>query len=53
MFERFAEGAIKTIMLAQEETRRLAHNFVGSQQILLGLIGERGRATLPYRTKQI
>jgi len=27
-------------MLAQEEARRLGHNFVGSEQILLGLIGE-------------
>ncbi|MBC6423523.1 MAG: ATP-dependent Clp protease ATP-binding subunit [Hormoscilla sp. SP12CHS1] len=40
MFERFTEKAIKVIMLAQEEARRLGHNFVGTEQILLGLIGE-------------
>ena len=42
MFERFTEKAIKVIMLAQEEARRLGHNFVGTEEILLGLIGEGG-----------
>src|ERR1700722_9204858 len=40
MFERFTEKAIKVVMLAQEESRRLGHNFLGTEQILLGLIGE-------------
>jgi ATP-dependent Clp protease ATP-binding subunit ClpC len=40
MFERFTEKDIKVIILAQEEARRLGHNFVGTEQILLGLIGE-------------
>ncbi len=40
MFERFTEKAIRVIMLAQEEARHLGHNFVGTEQILLGLIGE-------------
>jgi ATP-dependent Clp protease ATP-binding subunit ClpA len=40
MFERFTEKAINVIMLAQEEAKRLGHNFVGTEQILLGLIGE-------------
>ncbi len=40
MFERFTEKAIKVIMLAQEEARHLGHNFVGTEQVLLGLIGE-------------
>jgi ATP-dependent Clp protease ATP-binding subunit ClpC len=40
MFERFTEKAIKVVMLAQEEARSLGHNFVGTEQILLGLIGE-------------
>ena len=40
MFERFTGKAINVIMLAQEESRRLGHNFVGTEQILLGLIGE-------------
>lgn len=39
MFERFTEKAIKVIMLAQEEARRIGHNFVGTEHILLGLIG--------------
>ncbi|MBW4565090.1 MAG: ATP-dependent Clp protease ATP-binding subunit [Mojavia pulchra JT2-VF2] len=40
MFEHFTSEAIKVIMLAQEEARRLGHNFVGTEQILLGLLGE-------------
>lgn len=40
MFEHFTDRAIKAIMLAQEEARRLGHNLVGTEQILLGLIGE-------------
>ena len=40
MFERFTDTAIKVIRLAQEEARRFGHNFVGTEQILLGLIGE-------------
>jgi ATP-dependent Clp protease ATP-binding subunit ClpC len=34
MFERFTEKAIKVIMLAQEEARRLGHNFVGTEQMV-------------------
>ncbi len=40
MFERFTDKAITVIMLAQEEARLLGHNFVGSEQILLGLMVE-------------
>ncbi|WP_013321074.1 DUF3110 domain-containing protein [Gloeothece verrucosa] len=40
MSERFTEKAIKAIMLAQEEARRLGHNYVGAEFIFLGLIGE-------------
>ena len=40
MFEHFTDKAIKAVMLSQEEARRLGHNFVGTEQILLGLIGE-------------
>jgi ATP-dependent Clp protease ATP-binding subunit ClpC len=40
MFEHFTSEAIRVIMLAQEEARRLGHNFVGTEQILLGLMGE-------------
>lgn len=40
MFERFTDKAIQVILLAQEECRRLGHNFVGSEQILIGLMLE-------------
>ncbi len=40
MFECFTDKANKAIMLAQEESRRLGHNFVGTEQLLLGLIAE-------------
>ncbi|WP_448599108.1 ATP-dependent Clp protease ATP-binding subunit [Thermoleptolyngbya sp.] len=38
MFEYFTEKAIAVVMAAQEEARRLGHNFVGTEQILLGLL---------------
>ncbi|ALF54530.1 Clp protease [Nostoc piscinale CENA21] len=40
LFERFTERAIEAIRLAQEETLRFGHNFIGTEQILLGLIRE-------------
>lgn len=40
MFERLTAKAHQTIVLAQEEGRRMGHNFVGTEQILLGLIAE-------------
>jgi ATP-dependent Clp protease ATP-binding subunit ClpC len=40
MFERFTEKGKKVILLAQEESRRLGHNFLGTEQLLLALIGE-------------
>ena len=40
MFVRFNEKAVSVILIAQEESRRLGHNFVGTEQILLGLIRE-------------
>lgn len=38
MFHKFTEKAIKAIMLAQEEARRMGHNYVGTEMMLLGLI---------------
>lgn len=38
--ENFTDKAIRVVMKAQEESRRLGHNHLGSEQILLGLIGE-------------
>lgn len=40
IFPRFTPRAIKVIKLAQKEARRLGHNFVGTEQILVGLIEE-------------
>jgi ATP-dependent Clp protease ATP-binding subunit ClpA len=40
MFERFTPRARHAIVLAQEEARRLQHNHIGTEHILLGLIGE-------------
>jgi len=40
MFERFNEKAIKSVMLAQEESRRLKHNFVGVEMLLVGVVAE-------------
>ena len=45
MFERFTEPAIATLVFAQQEARRLGHNFVGTEFILLGLLhGSTGAA---------
>ncbi len=40
MFENFTEKAVKVIMLSNEESHRLGHNFVCTEQLLIGLIGE-------------
>lgn len=40
MFEYFTEKAIAVVMSAQQEARRLGHSFVGTEQILLGILGE-------------
>ncbi|MEB3180719.1 MAG: CHAT domain-containing protein [Nostocaceae cyanobacterium] len=51
MFERFTEKAVKVVMLAQEETRRLGHKEVGTAELLLGLIlEETGLASRVLRT---
>ena len=40
MFNRFTEQAKRAILLAQEEANRLNHGYLGTEHILLGLIGE-------------
>jgi ATP-dependent Clp protease ATP-binding subunit ClpC len=42
MFERFTDRARHAVVLAQEEARRLHHNYIGTEHILLGLLGEPG-----------
>jgi hypothetical protein len=40
MFERFTDRARRVLVLAQDEARRLNHNFIGTEHILLGLVRE-------------
>ena len=40
MFERFTNRARHVVVLAQEEARGLQHNYIGTEHILLGLLGE-------------
>ena len=40
MLERFTDRARRVVVLAQEEARRLDHNYIGTEHILLGLIRE-------------
>jgi Clp amino terminal domain, pathogenicity island component/UvrB/uvrC motif len=40
MFERFTDRARRVVVLAQDEARRLNHDYIGTEHILLGLIHE-------------
>jgi ATP-dependent Clp protease ATP-binding subunit ClpC len=40
MFERFTDRARRVVVLAQEESRMLDHNYIGTEHILLGLVHE-------------
>jgi ATP-dependent Clp protease ATP-binding subunit ClpA len=40
MFERFTDRARQVVFLAQEEARRLNHNYIGTEHLLLGLLRE-------------
>ena len=40
MFERFTDRSRRVLVLAQEESRLLGHDFIGTEHLLLGLIGE-------------
>jgi ClpA/ClpB-like protein/UvrB/UvrC motif-containing protein len=40
MFQKFSDPARRVVVLAQEEARRLDHNYIGTEHILLGLIRE-------------
>jgi len=40
VFERFTDRARRVLVLAQEEARLLNHTFIGTEHILLGLLGE-------------
>ena len=40
MFERFTDRARRVMVLAQEEARMLNHDYIGTEHLLLGLLGE-------------
>jgi hypothetical protein len=40
MFERFTDRARRSVVLAQEEARNMQHNYIGTEHVLLGLLGE-------------
>jgi ArsR family transcriptional regulator, arsenate/arsenite/antimonite-responsive transcriptional repressor / arsenate reductase (thioredoxin) len=39
-FERFTQKATQAIVTAQDESRRLQHSYVGTEQILMGLLAQ-------------
>jgi ATP-dependent Clp protease ATP-binding subunit ClpA len=40
MFERFTNQARRVVVLAQEESRSLHHNYIGTEHLVLGLLRE-------------
>jgi ATP-dependent Clp protease ATP-binding subunit ClpC len=40
MFERFTDRARRVVVLAQEESQLLSHNYIGTEHLLLGLLAE-------------
>lgn len=40
MFNRFTERARKVVILAKEEAKRLNHDYIGTEHVLMGLIKE-------------
>jgi len=41
VFERFSDRARQVVVDAQDEARKLRHNYIGTEHILLGLLRER------------
>ncbi|WP_026341604.1 Clp protease N-terminal domain-containing protein [Actinomadura atramentaria] len=42
MFERFTEGARRAVARARDEARSLRHGHIGTEHLLLGLLGDPG-----------
>lgn len=53
MFSHFNDSAIQVVMRAQEEARRLGHNYVGTEQLLLGVFPDNGIAGKSLRDLSI
>lgn len=45
MFDNFTERANHTVMLAEEEARKLGHNYVGTGMLLIAIVAEGGTAS--------
>jgi len=41
-FDKFSDRARRALRLAQEEARRMGHNYIGTEHLLLGLVNEGG-----------
>ena len=54
MFERFTDQSRRAVVLAQEEARRLNHNYIGTEHLLVGLQHEgRGAAAKALKSMDI
>ena len=60
--DRFTKRARRALMLAQEEAKRLRHNYIGTEHLLLGLVQEQGGVAAsvlrdlgvnPYKVRRI
>lgn len=40
MFERFTDKSMKAVMMAQNESRKLGHDHVGTEMLVMGIIAE-------------
>lgn len=45
MFERFTQEARQVVVSSQDEARRLHHNFIGTEHLLLGLLDQEDSPT--------
>lgn len=52
MFEYFNDKAVKSIILAQEEARKAGQNLVGTEHLLLGIVGEGTSAAVKVLQKK-
>lgn len=52
MFEYFNDKAVKSVILAQEEARKAGQNLVGTEHLLLGIVGERTSTAAKVLQKQ-
>jgi ATP-dependent Clp protease ATP-binding subunit ClpA len=53
LYSLFREDAMRVVMVAQEEARKLGHNFVGSEQLLLGVVEGSGAAAGVFKKQKI